>query len=259
VDACEVAREETLAANTLLPQTVARVCLMNNTPWGHVSSGCIYAGAKVIENGRMRLEKNLNQPEIRRLLAEHPDRVIGFNELDQPNFSFRNRPCSFYSGSKALAEETIQETGPGYIWRPGMPFSERAESRNFLSRIQNHPKVYNGVHPLSHVEDFVRACMDLWERQAPFGIYNMANAGAVTTVQVVEMIQRILKPDRQFEFWKDDEEFYRCAARAPRANCVLDISRLLATGVTMRSVEEALEGSLRNWQSATTSPELALH
>src|SRR5258708_4953287 len=38
VEACEPAREETLYANTLLPQTVARVCLMTNTPWGHVSS-----------------------------------------------------------------------------------------------------------------------------------------------------------------------------------------------------------------------------
>jgi len=184
VDACEVAREETLAANTLLPQTVARVCLMNNTPWGHVSSGCIYAGAKIVENGRMRLEKNLNQPEVRRLMAEHPERVFGFNELDQPNFSFRHRPCSFYSGSKALAEETILETGPSYIWRPGMPFNGREESRNFLCRIQKHSKVYNGVHPLSHVEDFVRACLDLWKRHAPFGVYNMSNPGVMPTPQI---------------------------------------------------------------------------
>ena len=47
VDACELAREETLFANAILPQTIAKVCLMTNTPWGHVSSGSIYSGAKI--------------------------------------------------------------------------------------------------------------------------------------------------------------------------------------------------------------------
>jgi hypothetical protein len=32
--------------------------------------------------------------------------------------------------------------------------------------------------------------------------------GAVTTRQVIELIQRILKPNRRFEFWKEDAEFY---------------------------------------------------
>ena len=53
VDACESAREEVLCANALLPQTIARACLMTNTPWGHVSSGSIYTGAKVAEWGHL--------------------------------------------------------------------------------------------------------------------------------------------------------------------------------------------------------------
>ena len=61
-----------------------------------------------------------------------------------------------------------------------MPFNERSEPRNFLWRIQNYAKVFDGVNSLSHLDDFVRACLDLWERQAPFGIYNMTNPGAVS-------------------------------------------------------------------------------
>src|SRR3954470_11701255 len=54
VDACEAARADTLAGNTLLPQTIAHACAAAGIPWGHVSSGCIYSGAKIVENGRMR-------------------------------------------------------------------------------------------------------------------------------------------------------------------------------------------------------------
>jgi UDP-glucose 4,6-dehydratase len=259
VDACELAREETLFANTLLPQTITRVCSMTNTPWGHVSSASIYMGAKVFEGGTMRIEKDLNRPDLQRLLAEHPESFQGFTEWDEPNFSFRCPPCNFYSGTKALAEDVIRGIGRSYIWRPGIPFNEREESRNFLLRIQQYPKVYNCVNSISHVEDFVRACLNLRERQAPFGIYNVVNPGVITTRQVVDMIQRILKPDRRFEFWRNDAEFYRFGARTPRSNCILDISKLLATGVEMRPVEEALEDSLRNWRPVTSAMELMYH
>ena len=46
-----------------------------------------------------------------------------------------------------------------------------------------------------------------------------------------------------------DEEFYRHAAKTPRSNCILDVTKLLATGVKMRPVHEALENSLRNWKN----------
>ncbi len=259
VDACELAREETLFANTLLPQTIARVCSMTNTPWGHVSSANIYTGAKVLEGGTMRIEKDLNRPELRRLLVEHPESIHGFTEWDEPNFCFRQLPCNFYSGTKALAEDAIRGIGRSYIWRPGMPFNELEEPGNFLWRIQQYPKVYDSVNPMSQVEDFVRACLNLWERRAPFGIYNVVNPGAITTRQAVEMIQRILKPDRRFEFWKNDGEFYHFRARTWRSNCILDVAKLLATGVEIRPAEEALEDSLRNWRSVTSAMDLAYH
>jgi UDP-glucose 4,6-dehydratase len=104
------------------------------------------------------------------------------------------------------------------------------------------------VNSISHRADFVKACLDLWERRAPFGIYNVTNPGFVTTRHVVGMIQKILKPAKRFEFWANDEEFYRLAVKTPRSNCVLDVSKLLSTGVKMRPVEEAIEDSLKNWK-----------
>src|SRR5215472_1779057 len=249
VDACELARVETFQANTLLPQTIARVCLMTNIPWGCVSSGSIYAGAQVFHHGEIRVEKNLNRPELRKLFTEDPGHFFGFTELDEPNFSFRHLPCNFYSGTKALAEESIQE-GKAYVWRQKLPFNEQDEACNFLSKLQRYSRVYDHLSSFSHVDDFVRACLDLWERRAPFGTYNVTNPGAISTRRVIEMIVEILKPSRRFEFWQDDRQFEGCATTTPRSSCILDVSKLLRTGVKMRSVEAALEAALENWQPA---------
>jgi UDP-glucose 4,6-dehydratase len=40
------------------------------------------------------------------------------------------------------------------------------------------------------------------------------------------------------------------AAKTPRSNCILDVSKLLAAGVAMRPVEEALAEALRQWRPA---------
>jgi UDP-glucose 4,6-dehydratase len=248
VDACEDDKAGTLAGNTLLPQTIAHACAVGDVPWGHVSSGCIYSGAKVMQgNGETRVESDLTKPGVRRTIDEHPEAIRGFNETDEPNFDFRHPPSSFYSGTKALGEEAAADVGRCYLWRLRIPFDRFDNSRNYLSKVQRYPKVYDNTNSISHRADFVKACLDLWAMRAPFGIYNVTNPGFVTTRQVIEKIERILKPARRFEFFSSDEEFYRVAAKTPRSNCVLDVSKLLGTGVRIRAVEEALEESLSSW------------
>jgi dTDP-4-dehydrorhamnose reductase len=247
VDACEIARADTLLGNTLLPQTIAEACAAADVPWGHVSSGCIYSGAKILDAGTLRTEKDLLRPELMALVEKSPKDIRGFTETDPANFSFRDLPCSFYSGTKALAEEAVAGLGRSYLWRLRIPFDEFDSPRNYLSKVQRYAKVYDNVNSISHRNDFVRACLDLWECRAPFGTYNVTNPGFVTTRRVVEAIERILKPNRRFEFWENDQEFYRIAAKTPRSNCVLDVSKLLSAGVTVRPVDEALEEALRHW------------
>lgn len=247
VDACETARADTLQGNTLFPMTLAHACEVAKVPWGHVSSGCIYAGAWVTENGVRREEKDLTRQEVRNMLSTNREAIRGFVESDEPNFSFRQPPCSFYSGTKALAEEALVGASQAYVWRLRIPFDEVDNARNYLTKVQRYSKVYDNVNSLSHRGDFVSACLDLWENRAPFGTYNVTNPGFVTTRQVVELLEKRLKPARKFEFWESDEEFYKVAAKTPRSNCVLDVSKLLSTGVTMRPVEEALEHSLQSW------------
>jgi len=248
VDACELDKAGTLAGNTLLPQTIAHACAATNTPWGHVSSGCIFSGAKIAEHGRVRVEKDMTKPELHALAEAKSSAVLGFVETDVPNFSFRDQPCSFYSGTKALGEEAMAGLGQSYIWRLRIPFDEFDGKRNYLSKVQRYAKVYDNVNSISHRADFVKACLDTWELRAPFGIYNVTNPGYVTTRHVVEQIEKFLKPARPFEYWANDAEFYQVAAKTPRSNCIMDATKLLAAGVKIRGVEEALEASLVNWK-----------
>jgi dTDP-4-dehydrorhamnose reductase len=248
VDACEVAKADTLLGNTILPQTIAQACEAAGVPWGHVSSGCIFSGAKIVDGPNTRSEKDLTKPELKALVESTPEKIHGFTETDAPNFSFRDPPCSFYSGTKALGEEAIAGTGQCYVWRLRIPFDEFDNARNYLSKVQRYAKVYDNVNSISHRADFVRACLDLRERRTPFGTYNVTNPGFLTTRKVVARVEALLHLNRKFEFWENDEEFYRVAARTPRSNCVLDPGKLLATGVKIRPVEEALEDALRNWE-----------
>jgi len=243
-------RAETLLGNTVLPCVVAHACAALEIPWGHVSTGCLYDGAKLKEGDAWRVVKDLNQPKLRELFHTHPERFAGFSEEDEPNFSFRQPPCSFHNGAKALAEEAIRDAGQGYIWRLRIPFDEFDGPRNALSKLQRYPKVYDNINSFSHRGDFARSCLDLWERKAPWGIYNVTNPGAISTRQIIERIQKILRPARPFEFWSGDDEFYRAGVKAPRSNCILDTRKLAEAGVALRPVGEAVEAALLAWRPA---------
>lgn len=249
VDACETAKADTLLGNAFFPQTLAQVCAVLDIPWGHVSSGCIFAGCQVETPNGWITEKDMTQPHVRELAATSPAKLRGFDESMTPNFSFRDLPCSFYSGTKALGEEVISGLGRNYIWRLRIPFDEFDNSRNYLSKIQRYAKVYDNVNSLSHRADYVNACLDTWFQKTPFGTYNITNPGFVSTAEVVSMIKDILKPARDFVFWESDSDFYAHGAVTPRSNCIMDASKLINAGVAMRPVREALASALENWRS----------
>jgi dTDP-4-dehydrorhamnose reductase len=256
VDACELAKADTLHGNALFPLTVSHACQSTGIPWAHVSSGCIFDGTKVIHNGRLQVESDLKQEVVRQLIVSRSELVRGFDENDEPNFSFRHPPCSFYSGSKALAEEALRADERVYIWRLRMPFDEQDGPRNYLSKLQRYTKIYENFNSLSHRGDFVQACLDLVKTGAPYGTYNVTNPGYASSREICQLIQRHLAPDREFHYWENDEDFYQTAAKAPRSNCILSVSKLQSSGAYIRTLEEALEHSLTKWQweSKVTKP-----
>ena len=224
VDACELHRHECLDGNAVLPGVVADACAAAGVPWGHVSSGCIFTGAG--PDGR------------------------GFTETDVPNFTFRTNNCSFYSGTKALGEEVLADRSDVYVWRLRIPFNHVDSPRNYLTKLMRYSRLLEASNSIAHLEEFCAATFACWERRVPFGTYNVTNPGQVTTHEVVDLIRASGVCRKDFVFFKDEDEFMHVAAKTPRSNCVMDSSKLAATGIKLTEVHEAVAKSLRDWQSA---------
>ncbi len=227
VDACELHKAECLFGNAVLPGRIAEACAAAGVPWGHVSSGCIYTGAR-------------------------PD-GSGFTEEDTPNFSFRTNNCSFYSGTKALGEEVLAGRPDIYIWRLRIPFDHVDSPRNYLTKLMRYQRLLEATNSISQLEEFVAATFACWEKRVPFGIYNVTNPGQVTTREVVDLIRKSGVCTKEFSFFTDESEFMATAAKTPRSNCVMDSSKLARAGIQMTDVREAIERALRAWQPARQS------
>ena len=222
VDACEIHRTECLDGNAVLPGVIREACEQTDTPWGHVSSGCIFTGAKADGSG--------------------------FKESDAPNFSFRQNNCSFYSGCKALGEEVLDGAENCFIWRLRIPFNNINSARNYISKMMRYDRLLMATNSLSQLDEFADACVASWTQRVPFGTYNLTNPGSVTTRDVVRLIQKHGLSKRDFQFFESDDQFMKLAAKTPRSNCVLDSTKAIAAGLPLSPIEESLEKAMKNWK-----------
>ena len=222
VDACELDKANCLFGNAVLPGHIAQACTAAGVPWGHVSSGCIFTGARA--DG------------------------TGFTEADAPNFTFRQNNCSFYSGTKALGEETLAGTPNVYIWRLRIPFDHRESPRNYLTKLMRYTRLLEASNSISQLHEFVAATFACWEKHVPFGTYNVTNPGKVTTHQVVDHILKSGVCPKNYVFFKNEDEFMHVAAKTPRSNCVMSSAKLASVGIQMTEVNEAIERDLKNWK-----------
>ena len=215
VDACEANKEDTIKGNITFPAAVASTCRVLGCDYVHISSGCIYNG----------YEKD-------------------FRESDVPNFKFDTG--SFYSGSKALSEEVvIASCARSYVFRLRVPFDEKPSPRNYITKMLSYDRLLDVRNSFSHRADFVNACMDILEKKAPYGTYNLTNPGSLFTREVIDMIKEYIKPDKDFSFYSDEDTFLQ-DVKAPRSSCVLDVSKALKY-TKLRNVRCAFKDALTKY------------
>lgn len=216
VDACEDSKELCFKMNVELPETIAKVCFDENRTLFQIGSGCIYQG----------------NPD-----AENPGK--GYREDDEPNFSFKHPPCSFYSGTKAEMEKRIKDTPGVSIFRLRMPFSSAKDDRNLLWKLSRYPKLIEASNSLSFLDEFISMSLKMVAAQTPSGIYNFTNPGVAKNSQIVQLLIDKGIRTSEMAFFSSTSEAHS-VMRAPRSSCILDSTKIAALGFPLSDVHESL-------------------
>jgi len=223
IDGTEREKLRCLTANTTVPGILAEVLGGRGVLLGHVSSGCIFDGAR--SDG------------------------APFTEEDTPNFAFNHPDASWYSRTKAMAEILLKDCPTALIWRLRIPFDQFDHERNYLSKIMRYDRLLEVRNSISQLQEFAEACVETLLRRLPPGIYNVTNPGSVTTSEVAEAIRQHGLCDKGFQFFPDEADFLSAPGRVKRASCLLSSEKLTAAGITtLREVHDALDWTLRHWQ-----------
>lgn len=156
-------------------------------------------------------------------------------ENDPPQRAFDGY-CGFYIGTKVMAEEEVRRYPKHFIWRLSLAFDERDNERNYLSKMASFDVIFDRDNCVSHRFDFVRACLDLWRIRSPFGTYNVMNHGSIKSTRIAELLRQagIRRTDFKIDV-------------GGHGDSKASISKLLSAGISMRSSEEAVLDSIKNW------------
>ena len=220
IEVCEFEKDKCIEGNILLPIFLKEVCEQADIIYGHISTGCLYDGKS-------------SSPK-------------GYNENDEPNFTFEKNNCGFYTGCKALTEKIVKQYPKSYIWRIRLPFENVNNNRNYISKIIKYDTLITEANSITNKKEFVNACIQSIIKQIPFGVYNITNTGYISALDIVQKLQKTIMPNKKATFLNMDE-FYKKISSMPRSNCVTDNSKILSVGIYMSDVDKSIDDCLNNW------------
>jgi dTDP-4-dehydrorhamnose reductase len=209
VDACKDDPEQNIHGNVLLPAALSHACRELDVPLTHLSTGCLF------------------------------DEQREYTEEDTPTRGWDGY-CGAYVGAKLMAEKVVLEHPESYVLRIRLPFDEQDHPRNYLSKLARFDEVFDHVNSLTHRGDFAKAAVDLWQRQAEWGIYHVVNPRQIGTVTITARLQinGVRVPGWRVRKTKDT------------TGCRLSTDKLRKAGIIMRPVEEAVNEAIKNWRKA---------
>ena len=211
IDHCELDKDKTLAANTLIPILLAEIALRQGIKLVHISSGCIY-----------QFDYSADQP-IR-------------EEEEQDFFDL------YYSRTKIYAERVLDYLSVRYdilIPRIRIPLDERPHPRNILTKLLEYKKVIDLPNSVTYLPDFFAALEHLLGIGAR-GIYNVVNKGGLRFPQLLEAYKKYAPG---FNYEVIDFKQLNLA----RTNLLLSTEKLEQTGFKVRAIGEVLEECVKKY------------
>lgn len=211
---CEDNKSDALVTNTLGVMNVLEKCSKFNKKLVHISSGCLFDG-----NEKVSTEDSNPTPKV------------------------------WYTWTKKFADDII--TGHEYkntlILRPRQLITRVNHPSNLITkflRLKNIPAI-DEANSITCIEDMIEMLNHLLEKDET-GIYNCANTGTVSPLQIALMIKEHL--DSTMIVTKISYEQLLKNLPNKRVNTILSVDKLIKSGYTPRPAIEAIEWCLKNYE-----------
>lgn len=211
---CEENRYEAFSVNTFGAENVAKVCNKLDLKLVHISSGCIFDGMET-------------------------ERI--FTEEDTPT------PSAWYTATKAMADRCVEdECKNSLIIRPRQLISCVANPTNMLTKFMNikSGSFITSKNSVTCIEDMALAIDHLLDHEFT-GIFNVANTGWLSPFDIATALKNKFSLDMDIN--SVSYEDYLKQIKVKRVNTLLSIDKLLSTGFTPRSAQDALDWCINNY------------
>lgn len=213
-------QDKVIALNVVGPLNISRVAAEHHIPWFHFSTGMMFDG--------------------------QPAHQSGWSETDTPE-----TPENFYCLTKAWADYALLpflSKERGYLLRIHLPISGIPHPRNFLNRMLSFAKAVNVESSVTVVEDLCGVMQALLEKQAPGGIYHVANPGTLSSFQLLEMMRdaNLIPSDQLLEEMSREEldQITHAKGGAKQTFPILETKKLAELGITLPPVRESVARAL---------------
>jgi len=208
VDWCEDHKQETIRVNVIGVLSIVDSCYKRGIHITNFATGCIF---KYDET--------------------HTIGGSGFTECDTPNFG-----GSFYSHTKAMVENLLQNYDNCLVLRIRMPISADLLHRNFVTKILNYAKVVDIPNSMTVLDDLIPIAIEAAQRKLT-GILNLCNPGAISHNEILAMYRDYIDP--RFKWTNFTEDECNAILKAQRSNNTLDHAKLISLFPQVPEIHEA--------------------
>ncbi|MFA6161339.1 MAG: sugar nucleotide-binding protein [Patescibacteria group bacterium] len=214
VDWCENHQVETAAGNTMLPIMLAQACAERGIHLTHLGSGCVFYGDSPTPGG--------------------------WREDDHPN------PVAYYSKTKAAADMVLGPMPNTAVVRLRLPIDSTPSPKNSLTKLASYPKVIDVSNSATVLDDLIEVLYQVMEKRAT-GIFHAVNPQPLAYRDLMEWYEEIVDPNHKNEWITEDQLVAQGLTAKIRSTNILANTRLAEFGINMRSTEEAVKATLREY------------
>jgi len=218
VDWCEDNKEAVIRVNVVGTLGLIDACWQRGIHVTNYATGCIYEYD-----------------------AEHTIGGKGFTEVDRPNYF-----ASYYSKTKAMAEELQVQYDNVLVLRLRMPISDDLHSRSFVTKITKYDRVVDVANSMTVLHDLLPLSLDMTARRLK-GVYNFTNPGAISHNEVLTLYRDIVDPSFKWKNFSLEEQAK--ILKAGRSNNTLDATKLTTLYPEVPEIHEAMAGCFRRMKA----------